>query len=313
MFIHRELYSQLAGPWRGKTFYGIAERIKRQMQIPDDASRTVAKTFDPSGFDAAAAKAAGMKRIIVTAKHHEGFALFKSATPDKFNIVDATPFARDPMRELAEACRKAGLGFGFYYSHHQDRLAPGGAGGPAKNPDGSPATFDGYFKDKCYPQVDEWCTHYGPLDFIWFDTPDSMPKGHVEERVTLVRRTQPKALLCSRVGHGLGDYTSLGDREVPPLNQPGLWETCDTTNDSWAYSRYDRNWKDAAAIPRKRASSRCASYLRNKIRRRSRRPFKASPRGTIRCVVRRRVRSRSRVCRAETRYTLGRPPASRVR
>lgn len=269
MFIHIGLFSKLGGQWKDQTFYGIGEWIKRQMKINDDEYRAIAIDYDLTDFNAEeivkTAKAAGMKWIIITAKHHEGFAMFKSATKDKFNIVDATPFARDPMRELADACRKAGLGFGFYYSHNQDWIAPGGNGGPGKNPDGSPATFEQYFREKCRPQVEELCTNYGPLDFIWFDTPGGMPKECVMDLAELVRKTQPKALLCSRIGYGMGDYSSLGDMEVPIANASGLWETCDTTNDSWSYAWYDQNWKDSREITHRLVSTvaRGGTYLLN--------------------------------------------------
>jgi alpha-L-fucosidase len=267
MFIHWGIYSHLGGQWKGQTFYGIGEWIKRQMKISEPDYMAEAKNFNPTAFDAReivrVAKAAGMKWIIITSKHHDGFAMFKSAHP--FNIVDASPFARDPMKELAAATREAGLGFGFYYSHNQDWTASGGNNGPKQNADGTPASFDQYFSEKCYPQVKEICTQYGPLNFVWFDTPDNMPKEHAEKLTALVRETQPSALLCSRVGYGLGDYLSKGDMEVAPRNLPGLWETCDTTNDSWAYAWYDQNWKDQKEILHRLVSTvgRGGTYLLN--------------------------------------------------
>jgi alpha-L-fucosidase len=132
MFIHWGIYSHLGGQWKGQTFYGIGEWIKRQMKISEADYMAEAKNFNPAAFDAReivrVAQAAGMKWIIITAKHHDGFAMFKSAHP--FNIADASPFSRDPMKELAAASREAGLGFGFYYSHNQDWTAPGGNNGP---------------------------------------------------------------------------------------------------------------------------------------------------------------------------------------
>ena len=267
MFIHWGIYSHLGGQWKGQTFYGIGEWIKRQMKISEPDYMAEAKNFNPTAFDAReivrVAKAAGMKWIIITSKHHDGFAMFKSAHP--FNIVDASPFARDPMKELATATREAGLGFGFYYSHNQDWTASGGNNGPKQNADGTPASFDQYFLEKCYPQVKEICTQYGPLNFVWFDTPDTMPKVYAEKLAALVRETQPGALLCSRVGYGLGDYLSKGDMEVAPRNLPGLWETCDTTNDSWAYAWYDQNWKDQKEILHRLISTvgRGGTYLLN--------------------------------------------------
>jgi alpha-L-fucosidase len=113
--------------------------------------------------------------------------------------------------------------------------------------------------------VKEICTQYGPLNYIWFDTPGNMPKELVVELADLVRKTQPGALLCSRIGHGMGDYESKGDMEVPPRNIEGLWETCDTTNDSWSYAWYDQNWKDSKEILHRLVSTvgRGGTYLLN--------------------------------------------------
>lgn len=267
MFIHWGLYSHLGGQWQGETFYGIGEWIMDQMKIGPDEYSAIANEFNPTAFDAneivRVARASGMKWIIITAKHHEGFAMFKSSHP--FNIADASPFGRDPMHELASACREAGLGFGFYYSHFQDWMEPGGSGGPTVNTDGSPATFESYFRGKCYPQVEELCTNYGALDFVWFDTPGEMPKPLVIELAELVQTRQPGALLCSRIGYGMGDYASLGDMEVPAANAEGLWETCDTTNDSWSYAWYDQNWKDSREILQRLVATvgRGGTYLLN--------------------------------------------------
>jgi alpha-L-fucosidase len=267
MFIHWGLFSSLGGQWHDQTFYGIGEWIKRQMNISEADYMALAKNFNPADFDARGiarlAKESGMKWIIITAKHHEGFAMFKSAYP--FNVVDATQFHRDPMKELAAACREYGLGFGFYYSHNQDWTAPGGTGGPKTNADGSVATFEQYFREKCFPQVKEICTKYGPLNFIWFDTPGDMPENLVKELADYVRQAQPGALLCSRIGYGMGDYASKGDMEVPPRNAEGLWESCDTSNDSWSYAWYDQNWKDSREILLRVVSTvaRGGTYLYN--------------------------------------------------
>ena len=247
MFIHWGLFSHLGGKWKGKTYYGIGEWIMnpRMAGIPVDEYKKIAQDFNPNEFDATKiaqlAKDAGMKYIIITSKHHEGFAMFKSQHP--FNIVDATPFGRDPMKELSDACSEIGLGFGFYYSHNQDWTSPGASGGPEFYANGTPATFKDYFYEKCKPQVKEICSNYGEIDFVWFDTPGNMPKEFVFELSELVRELQPNAMLCSRIGHGLGDYVSKGDMMVPAKNIPGLWETCDTNNDSWSYAWYDNNFK----------------------------------------------------------------------
>jgi len=253
MFIHWGLYSNLAGVWDDQTYYGIGEWIMnpRVAHIPPEEYKKIAKEFNPVDFDAMAiatlAKNAGMKYIIITSKHHDGFAMFKSeASP--FNIVDATPFARDPMKELSAACRELGLGFGFYYSHYQDWTTPGASGGPKVHPDGSAASFEDYFYGKCLPQVKEICTNYGDIDFVWFDTPGDMKKEQVVELAEVVRKLQPNTMLCSRIGHGMGDYETKGDMLVPPRNIEGLWETCDTHNDSWSYAWYDNNYKSPKEI-----------------------------------------------------------------
>lgn len=248
MFIHWGLYSQLANKVKDKTYYGIGEWIMnpRMAGIPVAEYEELAKTFNPDKFDAKAiaklAKDAGMKYVVITSKHHDGFAMYDSKSND-FNVVKATPFNYDPMKDLAKACKEVGIGFGFYYSHNQDWTFPGGNGGPATDADGKPANFDDYFAKKCLPQVKEITSEYGPIEIVWFDTPGNMPKKYVEELVAVVRKNQPNAMICGRAGHGLGDYQSLGDMEVPVSNEPGLWETVDTTNDSWAYAWYDQNWK----------------------------------------------------------------------
>ena len=270
MFIHWGLYSDLAGQWDGKTYYGIGEWLMnpKVANIPPKDYMEVAKEFNPAKFDAKAiaqlAKDAGMKYIIITSKHHEGFAMFDSKVSE-FDIVDATPFGRDPMKELSAACKELGLGFGFYYSHYQDWTTPGGAKGPDTNEDGSEASFTDYFYNKCKPQVKEICTNYGDIDFVWFDTPGGMPKEYIIELADMVRELQPNAMMSSRVGHGMGDYVSHGDMEVPPVNLDVLWESCDTNNDSWSFAWYDNNFKGPKEILHRLISTvgRGGTYLFN--------------------------------------------------
>ena len=253
MFIHWGLYANLANRWKGKTYYGIGEWIMHPAvaNIPVEEYKHAASSFNPVNFDADAvaslAKNAGMKYIIITSKHHDGFAMFHSRVSN-FNIVDATPFARDPMKELAHACKKYGLGFGFYYSQNQDWTAPGGAGGPEKDENGKVITFEQYFESKCLPQVKEITTQYGDIVLVWFDTPGKIPMKNVEQLVAEVRKNQPNALVSGRVGHGMGDYQTFGDMEIPFSNIDGMWETVDVTNDSWGYAWYDKNWKSPKLI-----------------------------------------------------------------
>ncbi len=253
MFIHWGLYSHIANKWEGRTYYGIGEWImnSNMANIPVAEYMAVARDFNPAQFDAKQiaqlAKDAGMKYIIITSKHHDGFAMYHSAC-NKFNIVDATPFKRDPMKELAEACKEADLGFGFYYSHNQDWTYPGGSGGPKVDSQGNRKTFDDYFAEKCLPQVEEITRNYGDIELIWFDTPGGMPERYARQLVEVVHRNQPRALVSGRVGFNMGDYQTLGDMEVPLENVDGLWEGVDVTNDSWGYAWYDENWKSPRQI-----------------------------------------------------------------
>uniref|UniRef100_UPI003564765F alpha-L-fucosidase n=1 Tax=Pontiella sp. TaxID=2837462 RepID=UPI003564765F len=270
MFIHWGLYSQLANQVDGKTYYGIGEWIMnpRMAGIPPAEYKKLAKTFNPQQFDAKyiakLAKDAGMKYIIITAKHHDGFAMYDSPACD-FNITKTTPWAKDPMHELAAACRAEGLGFGFYYSQNQDWTYPGGNGGPQTDENGKTKTFKDYFYEKCLPQVEEITSNYGPIELVWFDTPGKIPKEYVEELIAVVRKNQPHALVSGRVGHNMGDYQTLGDMEVPHHNVPGMWESVDTTNDSWAYAWYDEYWKTPKEILRRLIASvgRGGTYMLN--------------------------------------------------
>lgn len=270
MFIHWGIYSQLANTWQGKTFYGIGEWLmnKSMANIPVADYMAAAGSFRPDHFDAKAivqlAKDAGMRYIVITSKHHDGFSMFHSKV-NSFNIVEATDFKRDPMIELAKACKEGGIGFGFYYSQNQDWTYPGGNGGPKVNAAGQPKTFDEYFWEKCYPEVNQITTEYGPIELVWFDTPGGMDKKYAQKLVELVHKNQPGAYVSGRVGHGLGDYSTLGDMEVPRQNVPGLWEAVDVTNDSWGYAWYDNNWKSAREILSRTLSTigRGGTYMLN--------------------------------------------------
>ena len=270
MFIHWGLYSNIGNLYKGKSYYGIGEWImnRNMAGIPVDEYMALARDFNPTDFDAdeiaRLAKDAGMKYIVITAKHHDGFAMYHSQC-NKFNIVDATPFGRDPMKELAVACKKYRLGLGFYYSHNKDWTFPGGGNGPKQTADGKTVDFEYYYVKKCRPQVEEITSQYGPIAIVWFDTPGRIERKYVEELVQIVRKNQPKALVSGRAGYGLGDYQTLGDMEVPNQNVEGIWETVDTTNDSWAYAWYDNYWKTPKEILHRLVScvGRGGTYMLN--------------------------------------------------
>lgn len=268
MFVHWGLYSQLGCVWEGKSYYGISEWIMFKHKIKPQDMIDYAKQFNPVNFSAsklvALAKNAGMKYIVVTAKHHDGFAMYHSKVSD-FNIVDASLFKRDPMKELAAECAKQDIGLGFYYSHNYDWTSPGASMGPLTNSSGETITFDQYFYEKCLPQVEEITTQYGPLVLVWFDTPGNISPKHTQALVDVVRKNQPNAFINGRIGNNMGDYKGGGDMEVPQKRIDGLSESCDVTNDSWGWTHYDQNWKSPKLILTNLLSiiARGGNYLMN--------------------------------------------------
>ena len=246
MFVHWGLYAVPAGVWKGELVPGIGEWIMFKAQIPVTEYEQLAKQFYPIKFDArkwvAVAKSAGQKYITITSKHHDGFCLFHSAC-STYNIVDATPFGRDVIKELAEECAKEGIKLCFYYSQSQDWHEPNGLGnawdfGPDEEKD-----FQKYLDEKVKPQLRELLTQYGPVGMIWFDTPKSITREQSLELKAFVKDIQPDCIVSGRIGNELGDYGSLGDNQHPAGPAKGDWETPCTLNDTWGYKSYDDNWK----------------------------------------------------------------------
>lgn len=252
LFIHWGLYAKLAGEWKGKRYYGSGEWIMNQARIPVSEYKAAAQTFNPVKFNAdewaQLASDAGIKYMVITAKHHEGFAMYNSKASD-FNIVAATPYKKDPMKALAAATTKRGIQFGFYYSQFQDWYEPNG-GRNTWDFDESKKDYQKYYKEKAVPQLKELMSNYGPLGIVWFDTPGGMTKAQTQAFVDDLRKLQPNTLFSSRVGQGLGDYKDFGDSEVPATPIKGAWESIYTHNDSWGYIKHDMNFKTPAEIIR---------------------------------------------------------------
>ena len=254
MFIHWGLYAVPAGTWKGQKVDGIGEWIMNRAKIPAKDYAQLATQFNPVKFDAEAwaqlAEDAGMKYLTITSKHHDGFAMFKTSV-SKYNIVEATPFQRDPMKDLAAACAKRGIKFCFYYSQAQDWHEAGGMGNSWDFADdkvkSSNGEYDKYLDGKALPQVREILSQYGPIGLIWFDTPKEMTQERAMKFINLVKEVQPACLVNGRLG-GVGDYTSTGDNRIPEKQVVGVWETPATMNDTWGYKSYDNNWKTAADI-----------------------------------------------------------------
>lgn len=250
MFIHWGLYSKLGGEWKGKKYYGSGEWIMNQAKIPVKEYEQVAASFNPVGFNAEEwaqlAADAGMKYLVITAKHHEGFSMYDSKVTS-FDMTDATPYGKDPMKPLSEAARRRGIQFGFYYSQFQDWYEPNG-GRNSWDFDESKKNYQLYYQQKAIPQIKELLTQYGPLGILWFDTPGGMTKEQTQSFIDSLRLLQPGCLFSSRVGHGLGDYKDLGDSEIPSGPVPGAWESLYTHNDSWGYIQHDLNFKTPGQI-----------------------------------------------------------------
>ncbi len=252
MFIHWGLYSKLGGVWKNKRYYGSGEWLMNQAKVPADVYAAEAAGFNPVNFNAdewaSLAQEAGIRYMVITAKHHEGFAMYDSKVSD-FTIVRSTPYKKDPMKALAEATRKRGIQFGFYYSQFLDWHEPNG-GGNRWDFDESKKDYQRYYREKSIPQLKELLTGYGPLGIVWFDMPGGLTKQQTQQLVDSLRVLQPASLFSSRVGQGLGDYRDFGDSEVPPAPINEVWESIYTHNDSWGYIEHDMNFKSPHEIIR---------------------------------------------------------------
>jgi alpha-L-fucosidase len=264
MFVHWGVYSGLGGTWQGHPVKGYAEHIQRMLKIPIPVYREqVAGQFNPTEFNAddwiRAARDAGMGYFIITAKHHDGFAMFDSKTND-YNIVQATPFKRDPMKELKAACQKYGLKFGFYYSHAFDwgeSNAPGNDW-DYDNPGGDRNLHGGrnwwesypeflpkarkYVDEKAITQLLELIRNYDP-DILWFDTPHKLPDSENLRIMKAVREASPHVVINGRLVRDCGDYLSTADRPAEFSPHEGDWEGIPTTNESYGYNQNDHSHK----------------------------------------------------------------------
>jgi alpha-L-fucosidase len=272
MFIHWGPYSYLAGEWKGQRIpVGTeAEWIMQRFNIPVAEYREKAHRMNPVNFDAdkwvQLAKSTGMKYLVVTAKHHDGFAMYHSQV-SKYNIVDWTPFKRDPLKELAAACKRAGIRFCVYYSHREDWEHPDGYGNNWDY-DRSKKNFSRYLEQKSKPQLRELLTNYGPLGLVWFDR-GMDTNEHAREFVNTVHTLQPQCLINGRVGgYGqdlLGDYQDMNDNGMPSGGLQEYWETPQTLNTTWGYSKFDEQWKTPGEVIRRMVEivSKGGNYLLN--------------------------------------------------
>ena len=271
LFIHWGVYAVPAGTYNGKNVSGIGEWIMRRAKIPVADYRAFATQFNPLKYDpdawAGLAEAAGMKYIVITSKHHDGFALFPSEATD-WDIADATPYGKDLIGPLAAAARRRGLKFGLYYSQAQDWTHPGGAKSGFKDGEGWDAphkgSFDTYLTTVAVPQVREILTRYQP-DILWWDTPHLM----TAERAALLEpllELRPGIITNNRLGGGCRGDTDTPEQHIPATGMPGRdWETCMTMNRTWGYKSYDHDWKSTETLTRNLIDivSKGGNYLLN--------------------------------------------------
>ncbi|HEX2477194.1 MAG TPA: alpha-L-fucosidase [Lacipirellulaceae bacterium] len=257
MFIHWGVYSVPAGEYKGQRFDHIGEWIMLDGHIPVVEYREYAKQFNPVKYDpefwAQLAADAGMKYIVITSKHHDGFALFPSEVTD-WDIADASPYGKDLIGPLRDAARKRGLRFGLYYSQAQDWTHPGGAKAtrPQHGPQGwdraQAGDFDEYLDKIAIPQTREILSRYD-LDILWWDTPVEMNPERAERFLPLLK-PYPKLIVNNRLvrpGPPKGDFDTPEQR-IPGTGIDGDWETCMTMNRTWGYKFYDHDWKSAETL-----------------------------------------------------------------
>jgi alpha-L-fucosidase len=254
MFIHWGTYSVPAGTYDGKQIKGIGEWIQHNAKIPVSIYSQYASQMTADKFDAdqwmAMAEDAGVKYVVITAKHHEGFAMFHTAV-DGYNIFDASPFHRDPLAELAAAAKKHGIKLGFYYSQAQDWHHPGGAAaGGHWDKAAQDGSMDDYIDKVAVPHIKELLTNYGDFPAVlWFDTPQNMNRARADKLYKVVHELRPDIIMNNRLGGGYKGDTETPEQHIPANGYPGRdWESCMTINDTWGYKSYDNNFKSVNTL-----------------------------------------------------------------
>ncbi|MCK4854673.1 MAG: alpha-L-fucosidase [Bacteroidales bacterium] len=249
LFIHWGVYAVPAGKYGDNTNHG--EWIMHSAKIPSAEYKEYANQFNPTKYDPEAwvkvAKEAGMRYIVITSKHHDGFALYPSDVTD-WDVVDATPYGKDLLGPLVDEAKKAGLKMGFYYSQAQDWNHPGGAKSRFQEGDGwdeaHKGDFDAYLENIALPQAREILSRY-PLDIFWWDTPTWMNEERTRPFVEALK-ARPDIITNNRLG--IDGDTKTPEQFVPVTGHEGDWETCMTMNRHWGYNAYDDDWKSSEEL-----------------------------------------------------------------
>lgn len=255
MFIHFGVYSALGGVWKGEPVKnGYSEQIKSHAGIFNDQYEEAARHFKPTRWNpdsiASLAKDAGMRSVVITAKHHDGFCLFKTATTP-FNIVDFTYYKKDIIEHLANACRKQGLDFGVYFSVIDWHFPPAF---PVTSHNADPIPPDHHQLNM--EQVRELMTHYGPISEIWFDMGANTPQQS-KALADLVHQLQPQCMVSGRVGNDQGDFNVMGDNFYPDFRMEVPWQTpASMFDETWGY----RSWQERGSSLEK-AKQKLRSFI----------------------------------------------------
>ena len=276
MFIHWGVYAVPAGIYKGEKVPRVGSWIMQYKHIPVAEYKEYAKQFNPVMYDpeqwVRLAREAGMKYLVITTKHHDGFALYDSKVSD-WDVVDASPYGKDLLKPLVESCRNNDIRIGFYYSHAVDWVHPGGE---AQSLDFKPGghwdhvqktkDMDTYFQEIVVPQVQEILSNYGKIDILWWDGGGWYNVNRKRADMILsVTNDYPDLLMNNRLG---GDYTcdwSTPEQYIPATGLDYDWETCMTMNDTWGYRSWDDNWKSSETLLRNLVDivSKGGNYLLN--------------------------------------------------
>lgn len=266
MFLHWGVYSTFGGEYNGNDYgkevgQNSAEWIYLKSNMPASEYRNAALNWNPSEFNAEEwvkiAKQAGMKYMVLTSKHHDGFALFNSEVSD-WNIVKSSAIKRDLVKEFIAACRKYDMKVGFYYSHEKDWTHHA-----RQNRDANP--LPDKYVNFAKKQITELLTNYGKIDLIWYDTPVNTHEEFNKMCAGLVRKYQPECIINGRIGNGLGDYKNIGDRSIVDPGLTGYMESIMTMRLNWGYDSNDDFWKSSDELIKMVSKSACrgSNFLLN--------------------------------------------------
>jgi alpha-L-fucosidase len=268
MFIHWGVYSVPAGVYNGIEDKSLGEWIMHNQKIPVDVYQAYAKSFNPTKYDpekwVLMAKAAGMKYIVITTKHHDGFAMFDSKASD-WNIVKRTPYGKDVIKMLADACRKYNMKLGFYYSQANDWNNPGGAAAGGHWDPKQDGSFDDYIDRVAVPQIKEILNNYGDVAELWWDVPTDMTPARAAKFLPLLK-PYPNLITNNRLGGGVPGDLETPEQYIPPTGIAGrYWEACMTMNDTWGFKTNDHHWKSSKTLIRNLVdiASKGGNYLLN--------------------------------------------------